>query len=722
MTVEELEIIVTAKVEEALKEFKKVIPVVKQMVKETHETFSKVDTNIIKSKIDQAVQFIKNKLGSLKNTNKNNEINIKVNNNEAKKNITQLEKEIETLQKKISAREIQLSITNDALDKMRYDTKQEVSSQYPNLKGEQLNNRVDLKLFANPTYTSLEKESNKFNNEIMKYNSLLDVAKSKMLQLGQETNSTSTSQNKLASFLNTFKNKLEQAKMSSKALNNTFKNLPNITQIVNNKIKDMGSRIKSSVGHVLKYATALFSLRGIYSILSQSAQSWLSSQNISAQQLSANIEYMKYAMGSVFAPVIQFVTNLVYQLMRAIQNVAYAFTGVNIFAKATASSMKNASKNAKEASKSLAGIHNEINNVSNNKNSGNESGSITPSIDLSQMENTPSSILDAIKKGNWYEVGVMIGQKINETLNNIPWNKIQNKARNIGHNVAEFLNGGIATINWKQVGNTFAQGLNTVIYFGYEFVTTFDWKQYGKAIGDSINGFFSNVDWTVAGQTLSEGIKGILTYISTAIEETDWENIGESIGTFFKNIDWVSILEGLEEIIANALIGVIELACGLATSLFTDETFNLNSLWKSLKMSTTSGMEIQNKLIDEGCKKILENMGLTTEQADQIWENKWQIMGEYLKNSWENFKITIKNKTNEILMNISEFASSTKEKIVNKVSEIKDGIKNKFQEAYNSIRNIFGNIGSFFSNVWRKCKKHIYKSRYKYRKCNIELC
>ena len=58
---------------------------------------------------------------------------------------------------------------------------------------------------------------------------------------------------------------------------------------------------------------------------------------------------MKYAMGSALAPVIQFVTNLVYQLMKAIQSVAYALTGVNIFAKASASSYASMAGSAKKA-------------------------------------------------------------------------------------------------------------------------------------------------------------------------------------------------------------------------------------------------------------------------------------------------------------------------------------------------------------------------------------
>ena len=135
-------------------------------------------------------------------------------------------------------------------------------------------------------------------------------------------------------------------------------------------------------------------------------------------------------------------------------------------------------------------VHSEINNV------GDHDSSTSPNVvDISKL-NPSNSLLDAIKKGNWYEVGSEIGQKLNDALDKIDWSTIQNKAKNIATNIAQFLNGFIKTTNWNQVGNTFAQGINAAIYFAYNFVTTFDWKQFGKSIGDSINGFFNNIDWT----------------------------------------------------------------------------------------------------------------------------------------------------------------------------------------------------------------------------------
>lgn len=391
MTVEEIEILVTAKVEEAVKEFQNMVPTIKQAIKQVQESITRVDMKSVQNKVHQAVVSVKKKLQDLKKSNQNNEVSIKINNKEAIKQVSQLQKEIDSLQKKISEREMKINITNGVLDKMRETTRQNVSKEMPDAGFKRISQQTELRLFNDDNYVKMVNESDKLNNEIIRYNALLDSAKSKMTDLENEINSNITIQSKMSSFFSMIKQKIEQVKTSVSGFKNNFKEIPKITQNITNNIKNMGNGLKGNLKHVLKYAAALFSLRGIYSVLSNSARSWLSSQNAGAQQLSANIEYMKYAMGSMFAPVIEYVINLVYRLMKAIQSLAYAFTGVNIFAKATASSMKNVSGSAKQTSKSLSGIHSEINNVSDNKNSSG-SGRGTPNIDFTDIDKQISPI------------------------------------------------------------------------------------------------------------------------------------------------------------------------------------------------------------------------------------------------------------------------------------------------------------------------------------------
>ena len=505
---------------------------------------------------------------------------------------------------------------------------------------------------------------------------------------------------------------------SLKKITPSMNNISGITIKIRNQIKQWNGGIKNGLGHVLKYATALFSLRSIYSALSSSAQAWLGSQNKGAQQLSANIEYMKYAMGSVFAPVIQYVTSLVYQLMKAIQSVVYAMSGVNIFAKATASSMKNTSSSAKQASKSLSSVHSEINNVSDNKNNSNSSSN--PNIDLSKMDSNSNPIIDAIKQGNWYQVGETIGKKINEAINSIPWDKIQNTAKKIGTNIAQFLNGGIKETDWNKVGNAFAQGLNTIIYFGYNFVTNFDWKQFGKAIGDSINGFFNNVDWSVAAKTLSEGIKGTLDTISTTLETIDWQQIARDVEEFIKNIDWSGVVSAIFKGIGTALGGLALFLGTLISDAFNGIEDYFNDKIEECGGNVVAGIfkGIGDAIVGVG-QWVYDNIfvpfidgfknAFGIHSPSTVMEEQGNFIVEGLKNGllgiWDKvkqpfveFKNNVTNKLTEIKGNISNWSSNTKTTISNWGNDVKNKISltwsNASQNVNNSVNTLKNNIST----------------------------
>ena len=279
MTVEEIEIIVTAKVEEALKEIEKMLPAIKKAMKQAQETFSKVDTKAMTNKLHQAVNFMKKKMQDLKKSSENNEIAIKVNNKDAQKQISQIQKQIDSLQEKINARQIKLNVINPQIDKIVDDTRKSVTPEGINPNSKAMDTTVNNALNSNKDFTSLNSQAQKLYTEIEMYNKQLEQAKSKMVQLEQETNKTATAQNKLSSFFSAFKQKIEQVKPSISNIKNSFKGLPKLTQNITNNIKEMGTGVKNGLGHVLKYAMALLSLRSVYSVLSSCAQSWLSSQN-----------------------------------------------------------------------------------------------------------------------------------------------------------------------------------------------------------------------------------------------------------------------------------------------------------------------------------------------------------------------------------------------------------------------------------------------------------
>lgn len=104
MTVEEIEILVTAKVEEALKEFQKILPVTKQVMKQAQEAFSKVNMKEFQKAIDKSLTLVRKQLRELKRSSENNKIKIKVTNADAMKQIRQVKKELESLHEQQNSR------------------------------------------------------------------------------------------------------------------------------------------------------------------------------------------------------------------------------------------------------------------------------------------------------------------------------------------------------------------------------------------------------------------------------------------------------------------------------------------------------------------------------------------------------------------------------------------------------------------------------------------
>lgn len=699
----------SAKEELAKMDMKDVGQKVTQATEQISNAMNNANIQQIAKDVGNVMKETKEKLDKVKDTNKSNEIKLDVNNEEALEQITQLEKEIESLEKKTKEKELKLSITQDAADKIKYSKQEQIRQNNPNMKSSQISNRAEFELNSDTSYTALINQADKLNTDVMKYNILLESAKSKLNVLKQNNSQVTTVQeqtnikvNKLKSIFNEVGSRIKGAFISLKSMLSGLGKILQAGSKLVSIFKKFSPHLGNGIKSLLKYAVALVSIRSIYDVLSSAGQAWLSSQDSGAKQLSANIEYMKYALGSAVAPVIQYVTNLFYQLLKAVQSVIYALFKVNIFAKAGASAYNSMANNANKASKanrSLAGIHSEINNVSSSSRENSGSDTYTPSFDLSEMDNTPNNIIDAIKTGNWYDVGKALGEKLNEAMENIPWDKIQEKAKNIGSNLANFLNGGINTINWSQAGNTFAQGLNTVIYFGYNFVSTFDWSGFGQAISDSINGFFYNVDWATAGQTLGDGIKGIFTTIYTTLEEIDWQEIARDIEEFVKNIDWSGVVKAIFRGIGAGLSG---LALLLGT-LISDAVQGAKEYFQE-KIEECGGNVIAG--IFKGIKDAIDNV------AQWIYDNVFKPFIDGFKNVFgiHSPSTVMEEQGNFIIEGLKNGLLG----IWDKVSSIFDNFKNKVKDKFDEIKT---NLGTWAENTKNTIKEWANTSKEKVSSC-----
>lgn len=169
--------------------------------------------------------------------------------------------------------------------------------------------------------------------------------------------------------------------------------------------------LKEGIKTLSRYALALFSVSTVYSALSSAASTWLNSNDTAAKQLSANIEYMKWAIGKALQPIIETLVNWMFKLLQIINILSTRIFGVNLFANASASAFKSiassassTAKSTKQVSQNLASWDKlDVLNKDNNS-SGGSSGSVGPSLDfdngtLSESTvNKVSNFADKLKK------------------------------------------------------------------------------------------------------------------------------------------------------------------------------------------------------------------------------------------------------------------------------------------------------------------------------------
>lgn len=713
ITVEEIEIIVTAKVEEALKEFQKILPEMTKIIKQAQEQLANVDMSKLQKAVKQQMPLFKKQIQNLKKSIENNDIYIKINNKDAEKQISQTQKQIDSLNEKINARQMKLNIINPQIDKIVDDTRKNVTPEGINPNDKAMDTTVNNALNGNKDFTSLNSQAQKLYTEIELYNKQLDVAKSKMAELKQQTSQTATTQNKLSSLFYALKPALSQITSECKKISNGFLSLVNplnyiksIIKGITNKLKGAGGNVKQGLGQILKYAGALFSLRSIYSALSSSANAWLSSQNSQAKQLNANIEYMKYAMGSALAPVFQFVTNCVYQLLKAVQSVVYALFRVNIFANASASAFKNAQKQAKNTSKSLSSVHSEINNV------GDHNSDASPNVgDLSSIDNQMSplsqKLYDFFKPlvDSWNKYGATLIEQIKTTAG-----QIASLISSVWESVEKLITNGTVYTSLELI-------LAIIGNIAEAFSNAWKYEGNGDTIIQTMADILNSILNTIREITASEGFQKFLNGVSNAFS---------GILTFTKPVldDFLSLIKPLSEI-ALSIAGDILNSIGNALKWIGDNEIAVTIL-ESLAIAiglVVAGIKLYNFVQSGALVATLKHTAALITQGVAWIAANWPILLIVAAitaviaiiilcvKHWDEIKETVTNVCNKMketvsnwVNNVGQFFSNLKINIVNKVTEIRDGIKNKFQEAYNGIRNIFSNIGNFFNGIWKNIK------------------
>lgn len=138
-------------------------------------------------------------------------------------------------------------------------------------------------------------------------------------------------------------------------------------------------------------------------------------------------------------------------------------------------------------------------------------------------------------------LGKAISGSLINAMKGIKWDEVYAKASGFGSGLAKFLNGLFegqkGTTLFGETGKLIANSLNTVLHGLDSFGTTFNWKQFGNSIADGINKFFQNFDFALLAQTLNSWAQGAFDAVTTALSKISWKDVWKGVKEFLSNLD-----------------------------------------------------------------------------------------------------------------------------------------------------------------------------------------
>lgn len=138
-------------------------------------------------------------------------------------------------------------------------------------------------------------------------------------------------------------------------------------------------------------------------------------------------------------------------------------------------------------------------------------------------------------------LGKAISGALINAMRGIKWDEVYAKASGFGSGLAKFLNelfeGQKGTTLFGETGRLIANSLNTVLHGLDSFGTTFNWKQFGNSIADGINKFFQNFDFALLAKTLNSWAQGAFDAVTTALSKISWKDVWKGVKEFLSNLD-----------------------------------------------------------------------------------------------------------------------------------------------------------------------------------------
>lgn len=490
-------------------------------------------------------------------------------------------------------------------------------------------------------------------------------------------------------------------------------------------LRGMTSRLGEAVTGTAQMKTALARLQG--------AAATAAAPLLSA--LTPALSAITNAAATAFSYLAKLISLLTGKSIGAMQSAAKSIAGYG-------SSAGGAAKKVKELEKANNSLGiDELNVIDTQDDSDSGSGgggggaeAITPDLSFEGKSPFLDSVLEAIRDGDYTQVGALFAEKLNGALLKVNWTPIDiTLSRWAGH-LADGLNGFVVKLEWGVLGNRLVDGLNTGLHavdtffqrfdwralgsrlaYGlnhavegldaaalgrvltdklragvemlYGFVTTFDWGTLGLKLAQMVDAAFGNIDWATAGQGVGGLVTGLLDTALRFIDETDWGQIGEDFAVFLCNIDWGGILLRIGLVIQEAGGALLELCGGFFEGLA--ENCSNGFLAGLLQGFADIFNWLKENLVDPVVNCVKDLLGIHSPSTVFAEIGEFLVLGLFdgLSDTWGK---------------ITGFFSDSLGAVIEKVGAAWSNIKTTTRTVWNTIS---GFVGGVWDGIRTKCSE-----------------
>ena len=500
--------------------------------------------------------------------------------------------------------------------------------------------------------------------------------------------------------------------------------------------KTFTSTFNSGIKSIKRFAMGLLSVRTAVSMVSKAMQSYLSYDT----QLSDSIQNCWNVLGSLLAPVLEFVVSLFSKAVSYVNAFVQALTGINLVARANKKAIDSQAKSTKKLSEAQSSLD-EFHTVNTDNGSGNDNKPITiEPVDMGKLDflfdwiekakQLLATLFDPIKQA-WENKG----QAFIDSLKNA-FEGIKNLGIAVFSSILEVWTNGTGQTIVENILQMWTNVFNIVGALAQAFANAWTNAGNGTAIIQAIADIFiaiqdivisisnSLLNWVMSEnfQNALNIVFGILrdlfgyaqeiaswiatmyeTYLAPVVDKildcisriiiaigSVWEFLKPVIDTIIDVI--MNVLEPVIDGLCGIIGGIIDVLSGVADFITGVFTGDWSKAWDGIKLIFSGVIDAIVSLF----RGLYNTIVALLQGAWDIIKSIWSVVSSWFNN------VVIKplgNLFNGIWNTLKNGAQNAWNGIKNIFSSVASFFKNIFTNAWNGVKNVFSTGGRIFSGI-----------------------